>query len=280
MQYPKLKHLLIPLSSLLALIVAAILLNSGIQDMSNTDIQLNLSGLWKMGFGSVDARTIINQISSASGTRELFYNVLLANLPQTILSFLYLTYNSIFTTMLAADEWSGFSYQRKPLRVTSPIGSQRSTYFLQLPYKYSIPLLAASGILHWLVSQSIFLARIEVIKDSYNPSKLVSRCGYSCIAIIFVLFVAGCMLLGAVAIGFRRYKGNAPLVSTCSAAISAACHRPTDDEGSELLPLQWGVVTWDGNRKFGHCSLSSQGVSAPVLGFLYAGEVNYFSDLF
>jgi len=34
-----------------------------------------------------------------------------------------------------------------------------------------------------------------------------------------------------------------PLVATCSAAISAACHRPEQDVDAHLLPVQWGIIT-------------------------------------
>lgn len=33
-----------------------------------------------------------------------------------------------------------------------------------------------------------------------------------------------------------------PLASTCSAAISAACHRHKDYEHAHLLPITWGFV--------------------------------------
>jgi hypothetical protein len=36
-----------------------------------------------------------------------------------------------------------------------------------------------------------------------------------------------------------------PLASTCSAAISAACHRPALDTDAYLLPVQWGVIEED-----------------------------------
>lgn len=36
-----------------------------------------------------------------------------------------------------------------------------------------------------------------------------------------------------------------PFASTCSAAISAACHRPEADNDAHLLPVQWGVVGQD-----------------------------------
>ncbi len=36
-----------------------------------------------------------------------------------------------------------------------------------------------------------------------------------------------------------------PFASTCSAAISAACHRPEADNDAHLLLVQWGVVGQD-----------------------------------
>jgi hypothetical protein len=40
----------------------------------------------------------------------------------------------------------------------------------------------------------------------------------------------------------RKYPEGMPLVSTCSVAISAACHPPDEDRDAHLLPVQWGVV--------------------------------------
>jgi hypothetical protein len=37
-----------------------------------------------------------------------------------------------------------------------------TSYFLSLPYRYAIPLMGTSAILHWLISQSLFLVGIEV----------------------------------------------------------------------------------------------------------------------
>jgi hypothetical protein len=83
---------------------------------------------------------------------------LLANSAQIVLTFSYLLYNVLFTRLLAAKEWASMSMSFKPLRVTAPRGQQVSSYRLQLPYSYSVPLLGLSTLLHWLVSNSIFLS--------------------------------------------------------------------------------------------------------------------------
>lgn len=83
----------------------------------------------------------------------------------------------------------------------------------------------------------------------------------------------GILLLLGLAIGFlRRYRPGMPLVSSCSAAISAACHVPSEEllDDVVLQPLQWGVVSV-GHRGVGHCSFSAEVVRGPVPGQFYAG---------
>ena len=239
----------------------------------------SISYLWSLGFGTVTAESIIqigDYHGSQSGPGALLLMILISNSPQLILSFLYLTYNGLFTSMLLAKEWSGFTHHHKTLRVTSPKGQQRSTYWLQLPYRYSIPLAATSSLLHWLVSQSIFLARITVIDPTGVEDTLesISTCGYSNIAIIFTLIFGSILPLIAVAYGFRRYPRGMPFAANCSAAISSACHPPEADIDAASKPLQWGVtgevVETNAGERIGHCSFTSLEVTAPVDGQLYA----------
>ena len=211
------------------------------------------------------------------GSGGLLLNVLIANSPQLILSFLFLTYNSILTCMLLADEWSGYACKRKPLRVTSPSGSQRSTYRLQIPYKYGVPLLVLAGLLHWLVSQSLFLARVSSfdLEGNEDTANSISTVGYSYIAIIGVLALWFVVVLLEILLGFRRYKPGMPLAGSCSAAISAACHPPKDDSDASKLPLMWGAVRTEtavsNGGGVGHCCFTSFEVTPPVVGENYAG---------
>ncbi|KAJ4128825.1 hypothetical protein NW768_007344 [Fusarium equiseti] len=86
---------------------------------------------------------------------------MVANTPQLILSICYLAYNGLFTRMLAEFEWSKYSVEFRALRVTEPKGSQNSTYRLQLPYRFSIPLMIVSITLHWLYSNCIYVSNYE-----------------------------------------------------------------------------------------------------------------------
>jgi hypothetical protein len=124
------------------------------------------------------------------------------------------------------------------------------------------------------MSQSMFLALVDVIDNegTYVEMDSISTVGYSCIAIFFAIIVGVFATVAGVANGFRRYSSSIPLVGSCSVAISAACHRPTDDASASLLPLQWGCVDEDLTDSIGHCCLSSFDVTPPVSGQFYAGK--------
>lgn len=180
--------------------------------------------------------------------------------------------------MLLAKEWAEHAHKRRFLRVSSPIGAQRSTYFLQLPYRYSVPLLVGSSLLHWLISQSLFVARVSIVDSAgvEDLDRAISTCGYSPMAIIFTIILGSIMVLTGIAIGFRRARPGMPLASSCSAAISAACHPPKEDIHPSTKRVMWGVAVEDDDSsspgQIGHCSFTSLEVWAPTVGRLYAGQ--------
>lgn len=244
--------------------MTSVLLQMGLDAGTLTD--RNFAHLWQMGYGTVTSESMVSW--DLSGPGGLLINVLVANLPQVVISFLFLTYNGIFTCMLLATEWNGYAHKRKPLRVTNPDGAQVSTYRLQLPYKYGIPLLIISATLHLLVSQSLFLANVSYYNDEResDTTNSISTIGYSCIAIITFIFFGGILILLGLLNGFRWHQGM-PLAGSCSAAISAACHRPEEDIDAAVKPVMWGVVSSENG--FGHCCFTSFEVSPPVQGERY-----------
>lgn len=235
--------------------------------------------VFDLGFGKVVPTAIITgwDIGYQMGaTQSILASILIANLPQTILSFLYLHLNGLLTTMWLASEWGDFAHERKTLRVSRPRGAQRSTHFLQLPYKIALPLMVLSGVLHWLISQSIFLAVVA----EYSPSgKLsspvaIASCGFSPLAMIMVMVAGGCIVVVTVGLGRRKYDETIPLVGSCSAAIAAACHQPGWDADASLKPVMWGVIpeARDGDGTgVGHCAFTSGEVGRLESGREYAG---------
>lgn len=74
-----------------------------------------------MGYGPVNVETLIG-LSLSGDNGGILASVLLANLPQVIFLFFYLTYNGFFSCMLLMEEWNDFAHKCKSLCVTSLIG--------------------------------------------------------------------------------------------------------------------------------------------------------------
>ena len=94
----------------------------------------SLGEMWQMGYGGITSTTILP--FSFPGSAGLILTIILANAPQALLSVLFFIYNGLLTCMLLAQELSEYAHKRKPLRVTNRKGHQRSTYRLQIPYRY------------------------------------------------------------------------------------------------------------------------------------------------
>ncbi|EXA33775.1 hypothetical protein FOVG_15074 [Fusarium oxysporum f. sp. pisi HDV247] len=252
-----------------ALCGACFLLIRGVQTLAGPR---DLKSLWDLGFGSANELTLISGLAwEDKGEKSLIWSVLLANLPQLIFSFLYFQYNSLFTCMAAVEEWSGYGNKRRSLRVSSnPRGERRSRYFLQLPYRYSIPLLVASVLMHWMLSQSIFIVAVE--RSSIWE---LFTCGYSPIAIIFVIITAVFMATAVFITALRRLPTAMPVAASCSLAIAAACHHPDNipQPDASVFPLQWGVM-WRQREGSGleltdHCGFSHYPIEKPQDGVVY-----------
>jgi hypothetical protein len=203
--------------------------------------------------------------STGNSASSLLPAVLLANLPQLVVSLIYVSYNSVWTSMLMGLEWSQYANKRKVLRVSYPTQLQRSTYRLQIPYRYGVPLMVLIGSTHLLISESIFIVRLRVMTQSgqEDPEQSFATCGYSMLALLVTIIAGIVAVLAIVGFGFRRYKPGMSLVMCSSAAISAACHPRADEDGDAALqPLQWGAVPTE--ALVGHCCFSTQTVLLPI----------------
>jgi len=166
--------------------VSGILLAVSFPNLHHRKIDTSLASLWDAGFGQLQPYTYLVINLPRTDPEGLIANVLIANLPQFLLSIIYIFYNSMLSTFLVQYEFSLMYKKRKPLRVSEPVGLQRSSYFISLPLRYGIPLYLTSGIMHWLISQSLFLARITAVGPDgvYDAVNSFSTCGYSPVAII------------------------------------------------------------------------------------------------
>ncbi|KAH8649861.1 hypothetical protein BX600DRAFT_554327 [Xylariales sp. PMI_506] len=168
----------------------------------------------------VDSRN--PEVESQDGINML---IILANLPQLLLSMAYMVYNGLFTRICSEFEWATYSVKYQPLRVTLKKGEQGSTYRLQLPYHWSIPLLFVSITLHWLFSNCIYLIIYESY-DAYWPYESTTSQGleFSTITILTSLIICLGLALVPVILAAAKLPGKIAMAGNCSAVISAASH--------------------------------------------------------
>ena len=258
--------------------------------------------LFNLGLGEIHFETLISSITPSTGMKGLMSNIIVANLPQLVLSMLYFTLYQLLISMLSAKEWSEFGYHRKGLRVSDVArGAQRSTHFLNLPYRYILPLLAVSTLLHWLVSQSLFLVVLKTYCDDWTWCPSVNYNGWSSVdgvafgmcwsptGVVASIVVGSIMGGYIVVLGWRRFRPGLPLAAGNSAVISAACH-PVEAEVHDPRMaagyLKWGVVekvdeggklrkhtshgTEYGIEEVWHCAFTTGSVEMPSRGTLCA----------
>ena len=225
------------------------------------------------------------QLYLSNGDVSMLSYVVVANMPQLIVTMCYYCYNAVLTSMLAEAEYSSHALKRKPLRVTWPAkgSEQRSTYYLSVPYRYGAPVLVLYTILHWTISQSIFyLWLIPYTPMNTRDTGSISSIGFSSSFVFFAVLTGLVMAALPCVLAFRRYKSNIPLAGSCSAAISAACHPPPDEDlnTAALGKVRWGqVIAWSeefsnslepSESDNSHCSFTSLETVNPTLTKMYA----------
>ena len=234
-------------SCLLIWITAWIIL--GLNYFGDLGNQASLQTLWNDGFGNMSPGSTIRPTLGLS----VFFNVLIANAPQIIVSLAYVLYNGLWTCMILSREFLAFARKRHGLRVTNPEGKyQRSTYWLSLPYRFSLPLLGLSAAFHWILSQTLFLVEIRVftpegVLDPDNNDS-ISIVGWSALSVIITLILGTLLMAGPLVAGCFRYDSNIPIVESCSLAISAACHPPGQGSQADAL-LKYGTLDEGGEER-------------------------------
>lgn len=194
-------------------------------------------------FGAFDTKNVVQ----LSLNLPVIANVVLANTPQVLVSFAYLFYNSILTCMVMADEYAGFGSIRKALRVSQPRVKQRSTFWLQIPYKYSVPMLSSAALLHWLIARSLFFVELDVVGANglTRIDSGITGCAFSPGAALAASALWGLLIVLLLQYARHRFHSFIPVAGSCSLAISAACHCPDTDTVAALLPVQYGVFVED-----------------------------------
>ena len=231
-------------------------------------------------FGMVNSLyTLTRNGSEHAGS--LLSNVLLVNLPQLLISVVYISFSGLVTSIFVSREYARHSKHRKGLRVTDPHGAQRSTSYLNVPYWLSTPLTGTMALLHWVLSESIFLARVSALKGHGEPdhSNDISSCGWSPAAVGVSLAIGSVLLFSISIAGFKGFTSHIPIASTCSAAISAAYHRSAHDEADVAeRPLMYGKMRDMSDVGTHRVGFSARSVRRIMYGEEY-GEVTQLKQL-
>jgi hypothetical protein len=265
--------------------------------------QWSMSSIFCVAFITIVVVLIIisNHMANTLDLRELsspdgmgfVRMIIVTNSPQVLLSMTYFSCNSFSSAQCAAEEWATYATTRKSLRVTWPRGKQRSTYWLSLPYRYSVPLISLFLLLHFLLSQTIFIGRSQYFDSIGNTiargDNGLTSAVYFSQQYSYITFATGFLLIVYQFASSRRSLNNRmPYHKNSSALISAMCHmndpynlgkQYSEDELWEIAggPLTWGVtrepIESDGTEGSmdipGHCSFSPDMVASPVRGKRY-----------
>jgi hypothetical protein len=133
-----------------------------------------------------------------------------------------------------------------------------------------------------MVSQSIFLVNVTVYDTNGSPANgtwepeetyytSVTDCGYSNMAIILAIILAGITVIFLLGNSLRRLQPGIPVAGGCSAVISAACHVLDDRDVSIYKAVKWGAVKENVEGVPGHCCITSRlDVASPTQGHFYA----------
>ncbi|KAH7233979.1 uncharacterized protein BKA55DRAFT_580583 [Fusarium redolens] len=172
-------------------------------------------------------------------TGDFMHLVLVANIPQLILSVTYLQFNNLVTRIVMAKEWAQMSTKYLPLRVTDPQGEQVSTYRLQLPYSWGVPCILGSILLHWLVSNTCYVFMADGGFYGSSTANSASSAGsldlshigfvsvgYSTVAGLITIIVFIVILCIPLVLSLRKLPGDMVVVGSNSLAFAAACHVP------------------------------------------------------
>ncbi|CAI7664699.1 unnamed protein product [Penicillium bialowiezense] len=199
---------------------------------------------------------------------NILWSLLVSNVVQIAISYIYLDLNNILTTMLAMAEWCGYSTESgshpKGLRVSNatPGTDQRRAYFLSLPYKWGVPKMICTTVIHWMATEIFCLARVDSYSSEPDGPSLTSRFN-------FIYASPDAMIYGGI-----------PLAGCCTASIAAACQPPQNrvnscqqfEECLAYKKLKWGAAqeSHEMGSGVGHATFSADTVKPLINGQLYS----------
>ncbi|KAF3760705.1 hypothetical protein M406DRAFT_342907 [Cryphonectria parasitica EP155] len=247
-----------------------------------TDKTGNVHGLSPFGIATPRTTYLFTESSSTTTIIPAAALAIAVSTPQVLLAGLYFSTNALLTAFFLSRESS--LYTQRPgrngaaprsLRVSAdPVGVQATSLYLTLPRPVSWALAVWFAAMGFVLSQSCFVVSVE--ESDASSSNHLRGLGLSGTALLVLLAMLIILLLAVAAAGLQRLPpsqmadgratGN-PLAiegGSCSAVLSARCHRMPEEAGVWMKKVLWGVVTsaggQDAGSHVGHVTYSARGV--------------------
>jgi hypothetical protein len=184
----------------------------------------------RFGLGTIDPTTSIipNAASAQNGDASTFpIQIIIANCPQLWLSIGYILWNNQITRIWMEREWRSFYGHRLKPRVSYPLevhhAGVTATRWLQLPYWLTFVLMALNTVLHWLVSQTLFV--VEILANSEKAANFYLN--FSPLAIFSIGLASTILVLGMTIFYFVPIKTWMPLMAGSLRIVLESClHLP------------------------------------------------------
>lgn len=225
--------------------------------------------LSRFGVPSAHSTFLVSNTSTMDGSNL----AIITSLPQLLLAGLYFSTNALLTAFFLTRESSRYAIlfanaARRPLRVSAdPQGLQTTSLYLTLPRPVSWALAIWFAAMGFVLSQSCFVVSMT---STTSTSKLLGV-GFSSLGLLLLLLQL--LVLLAVVLGLAFFckapaaiqaTGQAignPLVfdgGSCSAVMSARCHRIPGETDVWKGHLCWGVVPEMGDAPTSHVTYSAR----------------------
>ena len=171
-----------------------------------------------------------------------------------MLSIVFVCMNGLFTSTLLTREFSQFFIKRQGLRVFTPRGEQRPAYQLRMPYRYAIPLVGVSAVLHWMLSEATFFEELQIQDFTKYPNETISQAivicnmlALFCLIIVWVVVMLFIIIFAKV----KKLPRGIPVLRSNSIAISTACHPAKGAQNEAYKRLKWGSIENGHHHRFG-----------------------------
>lgn len=131
---------------------------------------LGVSGNWllEFGLGNPVGQFLIGGLKSANlnSKSTTIRDMIIANLPQLLLSIAQFWWTSQMTTMCATRDYDKFASTGRKLRVSYQPGSGT----IGLPWRYRWFNFGLWTLIPWLASQAVFYAKIDMVNHWLYPT--------------------------------------------------------------------------------------------------------------